>query len=133
MKKIKLDIIATAKGVENSLVCARDSEDADLYYVSIQSNKHIKSVPKTALVTDSKHLELFTKKLQKELEGHNCPKLKMLAELTCNAFDEIIRIYKVDNHTFDVCMYFNYKSPYGCEHYVPLTDTDLSKFLEQLR
>ena len=136
--KEKLEITAIGSGVENSLVAVEDTNDtADnkYVYVSIQSNKYIRPNTKIALVATKEDYGRFVSKIRKELIGHHTPELRQVAVLSCTSFCEVLRVIKVDNDTFDVMMYYNYKRPRDkvCKDDVSLTAVDLEKFIGGLK
>ena len=129
--KENLEITNVCNGVENSLVAIKDKDYNDFVYISIQANKHITKNPKIALVASIVSYNKFLTNIKKELKGHHTPELRQVASLTCTSFCEILRIMKVNNDTFDVMMYYNYKRPFSmvCKDYVSLTAVDLEEFI----
>ena len=128
--KTSLKLTHLGQGVENSLV-VHSEPTSSLVYVSIQNNKHITSSPKVCLVAKQQDLDKFIFRIKKELTSHSTPELRNVATLYCASYCEILRVVKVDNDTFDVMMYYNYKRPRTkrCADYVCLTAVDLEKFI----
>lgn len=125
-----LNITNVGQGVEASLVAVTDS-NYDCVEISLQKNKSLTVKPKICLITDKLNFNKFLKKLKNELKNHSLPELYTVATLHCTSMCEILKIIKVDNDTFDVLMYYNYKRPRTkkCVDYVPLTANDLNKFV----
>lgn len=131
MKENNLYISNIGKGAESSLVVVKDY-DSEIVEVSLQNNKNITKNPKICLISKNTDFNKFIKKLEKELETHSTPDLYTVAQLYCSSMCEILRVIKVDNESYDVFMYYNYRRPFSkrCKDYVNFSSDELKKFIK---
>lgn len=120
------------EGVESSLVAVRSTEIKEMVEISIQNSKKITTESPICLISSDKDFKRFLNKLQKEISSHSTPELYTVATLYCLSGCEILRVIKVDNDSFDVLMYYNYrrKRTRKCKDYVNLRVADLDKFIQ---
>lgn len=133
MKKENLKIIATARGVEYSLVAIKDL-DFNYIYISIQHNKHISTNPKICLISNMDKFSKFVNRINSEITSPTVPDLKTVTTLQCDSFCELLKITKIQHGEYEALMYYNYRRPKTkrCADSVALTNVDLEKFIKSL-
>lgn len=130
--KNQYKIINISDNGKTSLVAVSLEGADDFIEVSIQNSKNLKTNPKIALLASKPDFNKFIKKLEKELETHSTPDLYTVAQLYCSSMCEILRVIKVDNESYDVFMYYNYRRPFSrrCKDYVNFSSDELKKFIK---
>ena len=139
MKNKNLYISNIGKGSKAILVAVTDNDpivdsDSRLVEVSIQSRKPSINT-KVCLICKHNSFKKFLNKLEKEIKNQDTPELYTVAQLYCESQCEILRVIKVDNDSYDVLMYYNYRRPFTRKNldYVNLTQSELKSFIKGVK